>query len=174
MHRSSAVWLAASVLVVAAGVADAQLVAVDDVYGVPVLQQLVVEAPGVLNNDLYDEEPAEDGGATAVLVDGPLYGTLECESNPTFELCPDGSFLYTPSVDYPGSDEFSYRAVVEPDEVQATVTLSACDGGPTLFICWSESEFLARLGTLGYESLSEGFEDDLAWGSARSPYSAHR
>jgi len=42
----------------------AQLVAVDDSYGVPVAEPLLVETPGVLDNDSYKGEPAEDGGAT--------------------------------------------------------------------------------------------------------------
>ncbi len=46
------------------GVAQAQLVAIDDSFGVPVFQQLIVEAPGVLDNDTYNGEPAEDAGAT--------------------------------------------------------------------------------------------------------------
>ena len=40
------------------GKAMAQLVAVPDSFDVPFAQQLVVEAPGVLDNDLYDGEPA--------------------------------------------------------------------------------------------------------------------
>jgi len=150
----------------------AQLVAVDDAYDVPFTQQLVVEAPGVLDNDSYDGEPAADGGATAMLVTGPLYGTLECESDPGLELCPDGSFTYTPAVNFPGSETFTYQAIVGNVVDQGTVTLSACGGGPTVFVCWMEAEFLAKLGELGYGSFEEGFEDDLAWGVARSPDTA--
>ncbi len=154
------------------GAAQAQLVAVDDIFGVPVAQQLVVEAPGVLDNDLYNDEPAVDGGATAELVAGPLFGTLECESDPGVDLCPDGSFNFTPDGGFPGSDSFTYRAVVGTEMAEATVTLTACDGGPIVFVCWKESEFLAKLTELGYGSFEEGFEDDVAWGAARSPLTA--
>jgi len=126
-------------LITLPSVAQAQLVVVDDVFGVPFGQQLVVEAPGVLDNDLYDEEPAVDGEATAELVTSPLFGTLECGSDPGFDLCPDGSFNYTPDGDFPGSDSFTYRAVVGTEMAEAIATLTACDGGPIVFVCWKES-----------------------------------
>jgi hypothetical protein len=169
VNRNIIYWLVGVVLCGLAGEAQAQLVAVDDSYSVPVAQQLVVEAPGVLDNDTYNGEPAVDGGATAELVSGPLHGTLECESNPGFELCPDGSFTYTPNVDFPGSVTFTYQAIVGAEIVQATVTLTACSGGPTVFVCWVEAEFLAKMSELDYGSFQEGFENDLAWGAARSP-----
>ncbi len=153
-------------------VAWAQLVVVDDSYGVPVAQPLVVETPGVLDNDSYNGEPAEDGGATAELLVGPIFGNLVCESDAGFELCPDGSFTYTPGVDFPGSDTFTYRAAVGIELAEATVTLTACGGGPTVFVCWKETEFLAKLSELGYGTFQEGFEDDLVWGAIRSPFTA--
>jgi hypothetical protein len=96
---------------------------------------------------------------------------LECDSNPTLELCPDGSFIYSPGVDFPGSTSFEYRAIVDAETVQATVTLTACEGGPTVFICWKETAFLARLAALGYGYFREGFEAS-AWDVARSPVTA--
>jgi len=45
-------------------------------------------------------------------------------------------------------------------------------GGPTVFVCWKEAEFLAKLSELGYGTFQEGFEDDQAWASARSPLTA--
>ena len=172
MNGNTSYWLVGVLLSGLPCVAQAQLVAVDDSYSVPVAQQLVVEVPGVLDNDTYNGEPAVDGGATAELVVGPLHGTLECQSDPGLELCPDGSFTYTPGVDFPGSATFTYQAIVGTEIVQATVTLTACSGGPTVFVCWIEAEFLAKLSELGYGSLQEGFEDDLAWGAARSPDTA--
>lgn len=73
-------------------------VAVDDSYTVPVGETLTVAAPGVLGND---QNP---GGATwtATLVDAPLQGTLALANN--------GSFTYTPTVDLPALDSFTYRA----------------------------------------------------------------
>ena len=56
---------------------------------------------------------------------------------------------------------------------QATVILTACTGGPTQYVCWLESAFLAQLGALGgYELIQEGFEDDTVWGVTRPPLTA--
>jgi len=51
-------------------------VAVDDVFSVPYGQDLVAEAPGVLANDTFNGEPAEDAGATAELIGDVSYGFL--------------------------------------------------------------------------------------------------
>jgi VCBS repeat-containing protein len=57
---------------------------------------LTVAASGVLANDTdVDGDPL-----TAVLVSGPAYGTLT--------LNPNGSFTYTPSANFHGSDSFTY------------------------------------------------------------------
>jgi lysophospholipase L1-like esterase len=53
---------------------------------------------GVLAND----EAAPGKTLTAVLVDGPANGTLQ--------LAADGSFTYTPSLNFVGEDSFTYRA----------------------------------------------------------------
>jgi len=150
----------------------AQLITVDDSFAVPVLQTLVVEAPGVLQNDSYNDEPAEDGGAEVELLTGPVHGTLKCESNINLELCADGSFNYTPGAGFPGSDSFTYRASIGTEKAEAKATLSACQGGPAVFVCWKEAEYLARLIELDYSTFHEGFEDDTAWAAARSPYTA--
>jgi len=113
----------------------AQLMAVDDSYGVPVAEPLLVETPGVLDNDSYKGEPAEDGGATAELLAGPHFGTLACEFDAGLELCADGSFSYTPGVDFSGSDTFTYRVTVGDEQAGATVTLTACGGGRSNGLC---------------------------------------
>ncbi len=59
---------------------------------------LTVAAPGVLANDT-----ASGGAVTAVLVGGPAHGTLTLNT--------DGSFTYTPSANFTGSDTFTYMAV---------------------------------------------------------------
>lgn len=60
--------------------------------------QLNISAPGVLGNDI---DP--DGNSlTAELVMGPINGS--------FSLLSDGSFSYTPSSNYHGSDSFTYRS----------------------------------------------------------------
>jgi hypothetical protein len=59
---------------------------------------LVIAAPGVLGNDV----DLDGDLITSVLVEGVANGTLA--------LAPDGSFTYTPSVDFWGEDGFSYQA----------------------------------------------------------------
>ena len=149
----------------AAGASAQGLIAADDIYAVPYADILLVENPGVLENDEFDGEPAEDAGAVIDLVISPVtHGTLILNT--------DGSFSYDPSADFPGVDSFTYQASVGAETSQATVTLSACDTGPTVFTCWEEAPYLAKLGELGYGTFQEGFEDDAAWGSVRSPNTA--
>lgn len=144
------------------------LVVADDHYGIPFGQSLQVEASGVMDNDTLDGEPAGENGATAVWVSGPSHGTLQCPSNIQLALCPDGSFDYTPDAGFPGSDSFEYLAVAGIVSGTATVTLTACNGGPQVFDCWHESAYLSLLVELGYTSFWESFEGD-AWELARSP-----
>ncbi|HEY9089439.1 MAG TPA: Ig-like domain-containing protein [Anaerolineaceae bacterium] len=73
-------------------------VAVADTYSTPEDTPLVVTAPGVLNNDT----DIDSTGLTAVLSAGPAHGSLALNS--------DGSFTYTPSLNYTGPDSFTYRA----------------------------------------------------------------
>jgi len=143
-----------------AGIVQAQLVTQDDTYTVPVDGNLLIEAPGVLDNDTFDGEPAADAGAAIddLIVD-VVFGTLILNS--------DGSFSYAPGVDFPGTDSFTYQASVGLETSQATVTLSACDAGPAVFTCWMEAPYLAKLGELGFGVLHEGFENDAVWGSVR-------
>jgi len=152
--------------------AHAQTVAVDDPYSVPYNASLVVEVPGVLANDTFNGDPATNHGATAQLLSGPTYGFLDCEAEPAFQLCLDGSFNYTPYPEFFGFDSFVYQVSVGGDTSRATVTLSACSGGPTVFTCWREPPYLAKLGELGYSNFQEGFEDDATWGSVREPLAA--
>ncbi|MGI9291202.1 MAG: Ig-like domain-containing protein, partial [Gammaproteobacteria bacterium] len=72
-----------------------------------------VTAPGVLDNDTDD-----DGDTlTAALVSGP--------SNGMVTLNPDGSFSYTPTVGFSGTDSFSYLANDSTDDSsETTVTLT--------------------------------------------------
>lgn len=70
-------------------------VAVDDLYTTSEDTSLMVPAPGVLANDTdSDGDPL-----TAVLVTGPLHGTLTLNA--------DGSFTYTPSANFNGLDAFT-------------------------------------------------------------------
>ncbi len=49
---------------------------------------------------------------------------------------------------------------------------AACTGGPDIFECTSEADYLAKIGELGYSTIVEGFEDDAIWGTVRSTLSA--
>ena len=72
--------------------------AVDDAYTTTEDTDLVVTAPGVLGNDTdIDDDPL-----SATVLDAPLYGTLA--------LSADGSFTYTPNLNYSGADSFTYIA----------------------------------------------------------------
>ena len=157
-------WLAVALaLLGGAGPASAQiLLAEDDRYAVPFAETLVVEAFGVLDNDTLGGEAAGENGATVELVSGVSHGTLALNLS-------NGSFTYSPGLGFEGSDSFVYRAVFESAAAEATVTLSACEGGPQVFTCWKEAEFLALAVSLGHPSFQEGFEDDAVWGVTRSP-----
>lgn len=155
--------VACGLLALSAGAARAQVLqAIDDAFPVPYGTALTVEAFGVLDNDLLDGEPAGENGATAELVSDVSHGVLALGS--------DGSFSYTPGPGFDGSDGFVYRAVFGSVSSEATVVLSACGGGPQVFTCWKQAAFLALAAELGHPSFHEGFEDDGAWGAARSPY----
>jgi VCBS repeat-containing protein len=73
-------------------------IATNDSYNLPANGTLTVPAAGVLTNDT----DVEGSSLTAVLVTGPAHGTLN--------LASDGSFTYTPTSAYSGSDSFTYRA----------------------------------------------------------------
>jgi hypothetical protein len=158
------VWCGFALLVLARSAPAQVLVANDDGFGIPYGETLVVEAFGVLDNDTLDGEAAGENGATAELVVDASHGTLE--------LNPDGSFSYSPGSGFDGLDSFIYRAVFDSVSDQATVTLIACTGGPQIFECWNEAAFLSKAAEFGLGSFEEGFEDDAAWGIARSPDSA--
>jgi hypothetical protein len=124
----------------------------------------------VLDNDTVDGENAGEAGATATLVNSVSHGTLECAGT-ALELCEDGSFTYTPDGSFTGLDSFTYEAAFGGATARATVTLTACAGGPDLNTCWQESAYTAKLTELGFGSFQEGFED-AAWEAVREPDSA--
>jgi hypothetical protein len=77
-----------------------------------------VSAPGVLGNDT----DANGNALTAILVSGPLSGTLALSTN--------GSFTYTPTSGYSGPDSFTYKANDSTaDSGTATVTLTVNGSG---------------------------------------------
>src|SRR5213075_122034 len=73
-------------------------VVADDSYTTPEDTTLTVVAPGVLGNDSdVDGDPL-----TSILVTGPTHGVLTLNTN--------GSFTYTPVLNYNGPDSFTYKA----------------------------------------------------------------
>src|SRR5204863_1717014 len=63
--------------------------------------QVTVALPGVLANDIDVDSPSQT--LTAVLDAGPTHATQ-------FSLSSNGSFTYTPTVGFFGTDTFSYHA----------------------------------------------------------------
>lgn len=144
---------------------------VDDDYGVPFGKTLQIETFGVLENDILNGEPAGENGALAELLTSVNSGSLECPTEPTMELCVDGSFNYTPGPSFSGSDSFTYQAVFGGViSTPVTVSLTACTGGPQIYSCWKESSYRSKLAELNYGIFREGFEG-AAWDIARWPSS---
>lgn len=86
--------------------------AVPDFYGVQENTTLSVVSPGVLAND-YDP----DGDPlSAIAVSAPLHGTLSFH--------PNGSFTYTPALNFVGTDGFLYSASDNALSNNALVTLT--------------------------------------------------
>lgn len=84
-----------------------------DTFSVPEDAVLNVPAPGVLGNDV---DPNGDP-LIAELVSSPTHGAIAFNS--------DGSFAYTPNLDFSGSDSFTYRARdASSSSAPATVTIS--------------------------------------------------
>lgn len=167
MTRARTLRLAVSTIALlglAASAGAQVLVANDDLFGIRYGLTLEVEPFGVLENDELDGENAGESGATAVLVTDASHGTLN--------LYADGSFTYSVGANFPGEDSFVYRAEFGAASSEATVTLSACEGGPDIYTCWHEDAFLDLVADLGYGTAHEGFEDDGVWGHIRTPNSA--
>lgn len=87
-----------TITVASAGAVNAPPTAVDDAYSTPEGKELVVGGKGVLANDSDPDSAA----LTATLVDDVDHGTLA--------LAAGGSFRYTPSPGFAGSDAFRYAA----------------------------------------------------------------
>ena len=99
-------------------------VAVDDSYSTEEDTPLTVPAPGVLDND----DDAEDDTLTAVLVSGPSNAA-------SFTLNADGSFNYTPTADFNGTDSFTYKAndgAFDSNEATVTITVDPVNDEPTV------------------------------------------
>jgi hypothetical protein len=94
---------------------------------------LLVDTPPTADNDSYDV--VEDQAFSASAAQGVLAGDADAESNPltavlvqgpthgTLMLRTDGSFDYTPALNYFGPDSFTYRAS-DGDQQSAVATVS--------------------------------------------------
>jgi len=96
-------------------------VAVDDVYNLDEDTVLTVVTPGVLGNDT----DAKGNVLTAILVSGPSHGVLTLNA--------DGSFGYTPTANYNGTDSFTYHAndgTADSNDATVTITVNAVNDAP--------------------------------------------
>nr|MBA3711323.1 tandem-95 repeat protein [Pyrinomonadaceae bacterium] len=97
-------------------------IAVNDSYATPTNVTLTVAAPGILTNDTDVDSTTR----TAVLVTAPANGTLTLNS--------DGSFTYTPNLNFSGPDSFTYQATDgTAPSTAATVQLTVNSGGALAF-----------------------------------------
>ena len=97
-------------------------VAANDAYSTPEDTALVITAPGVLAND---SDVVEGSPLTAILVTGPVHGTLA--------LAATGAFTYTPFPSVSGPDSFTYRAndgELNSNIVTVTITVTPVNDPP--------------------------------------------
>jgi VCBS repeat-containing protein len=110
----------ATVTITVTAVNDAP-VAADDAYATNEDTFLIVAAPGVLGNDA----DVEGDPVTAVLDTDVSNGSLTLNS--------DGSFDYTPDVDFNGADSFTYLAndgTADSNVATVTITVNAVNDAP--------------------------------------------
>ncbi len=114
-----------------------------DGYNVVEDGQLVIDAPGVLDNDVeFDGE-----SLSAVLDEDVVNGTLSLNSN--------GRFVYTPNPDFAGVDRFYYRAndgISDSNVVVVTITVDEVNDLPVAqddaYAGVEDSPVLANAGVL--------------------------
>ena len=113
--------LASAVVSITVTAVDDAPVAGDDSYSTNEDTPFAVAAPGVLGNDT----DVEGDPISAILVNGPSHGTLV--------LNQDGSFTYTPSPNFSGSDSFSYKASdgsLASDPATVTIVVNPVNDAP--------------------------------------------
>lgn len=96
-------------------------------------QSLDVAAAGVLANDT----DADGDPLTAVLADGPAHGAVTLRA--------DGSFTYTPTNGYSGTDAFTYEAYDGTTlSNETTVTIAVAAAGPTAVLAITMSKSTSK------------------------------
>ena len=138
----------ATVSIVVTPVNDAP-VAGNDGYSTAEDTPLNQGAPGVLGNDTDI-----DSTLTAVLVTAPSHGTLALNAN--------GSFTYTPALNYNGPDAFTYKAydgTAYTDTATVSITIASVNDAPTTSNIADRS--INANGNTGAVSFTIG-DDDLA------------
>ncbi|MCB9899278.1 MAG: Ig-like domain-containing protein [Planctomycetes bacterium] len=136
-------------------------VSVDDVYQTVSGHNLSVDEPGVLDND----HDADGDDLQALLVDSSQASGL-------LLLFADGSLEYEPAPGFVGDDVFTYVANDgTTDGNPASVTFHVMPGSASN-VFTNQATYLAAVSALGLVPELEGFEDDGAWGAARSPATA--
>ena len=169
MNRTALI-VTAFLILATGGAALAQSpVAVDDSFNADSGYLLAVEAPGVLENDYNAGGEPPPPAATSALVDDVMHGVLVFRA--------DGSFDYTSDVGYIGVDTVTYNftnATGTSNTATVTLIVDGCepDALPTQWVCWVEQAYLAKAAELGLSTFVEGFEDDVAWATARTPSTA--
>ena len=142
---------AATVTITVTPVGDTP-VAVDDVYSIPQNTMLIVAAPGVLGNDTDpDNDPL-----TAEVVSPAANGTVT--------LNVDGSFSYSPNLNFIGTDSFTYKAsdgLSESGVATVSITVTAVNKPPVAVNdAYSTTEdaplVVAAPGVLGNDSDVDG------------------
>src|SRR5215813_11138564 len=110
----------ATVALTVNGVNDAPLAA-NDFYSTDKDTPLNIGAPGVLGND--NDVDNQTSNLIASLVSGPTHAA-------SFTLNADGSFSYTPAVNFTGTDSFAYKINDGTnDSNEATVTVAVIQAG---------------------------------------------
>ena len=98
-------------------------IALDDIYSTDMNVILTIPVPGVLNNDI----DADGDILTAAKLSNPVHGTVTLNAN--------GSFTYTPAVDFSGTDSFTYSAndlQAGSDIGMVTISINAVNRSPVL------------------------------------------
>ncbi|MCQ4240269.1 Ig-like domain-containing protein [Stutzerimonas stutzeri] len=130
--------------------ADAAAVVITDMTGNGITVSNANSAP-VANNDSYslnedspltvssvltNDTDADGNALSASLVAGPAHGTLTFSDN--------GTFTYTPSANYYGTDSFTYRAhdgLASSNVATVTLTITAVNDAPVLTTSGGGSTF---------------------------------